>query len=400
MPVFLLSLISTRQEKRHYPDTSASVLWVNQQTLETKDTLSFRWNGHPIRKAYPTATLHVWADHLESRRRWKFRYPIINGVAVGDLAMSASLPPGTYAINFLASDQFFEVEGRVKKVKVKTAMNHKTRQRDTIIVYEYPKLTHGVMDYYLLGKEGILYEGILPVGAQGEFRIPRIVFGDSAQLVLDPGKGKGAYWIDVQTPLDSSFTPFYAETRFVRLRDPGQPDTSTWAADTASYEFGFEDPRFIEMLTEIKIKGKTNAEKFEDAFVSGLFRDFPGTQTLESLDSDEIMRFGDVFTYLRSNMAGLIQQGSGISSQFWWRGAPVQFFLNEFPVTPDVIATLPPMDVALIKAYPPPAAVGTMVSGGAIGVYTKRGVYEKDQNKPRYHFMVRGFTHGLARWGE
>ena len=185
-------------------------LWVSGKQLRVKDTFSFRWDGAAIGKAYPTAALHVWADHLESGRRWKFRYPVMNGLAEGDLAMGGNLPPGTYALNFMVADQFFTVNGRVKKVRIRTAMNHETKKRDTIIVYEYPKLTGGTMDYHLLGKEGILYSGTLPIGEEGQFHIPPIVFGDSAQLVFNPGKGKGTYWIDIETPLDSSFTPFFS----------------------------------------------------------------------------------------------------------------------------------------------------------------------------------------------
>ena len=399
IPVLLLGWLSGPSRDLPAPDSSAPALWISGRNLTISDTFSFRWNGLAIGKAYPTATLHVWADHLESGRRWKFRYPVLNGVAEGDLAMAGSLPAGTYALNFMASDQFFEVDGRVKKVRIRTALNHKTRKRDTIIVYEYPKLTGGAMDYYLLGKEGVLHEGVLAIGPEGEFHVPRIVFGDSAQLVFNPGKGKGTYWIDIHTPLDSSFTPFFSETVFVQL-NPSTDSALPWSPDTASYAFSFTDPRFVDMLPEIKVKGKTNAQKFEGDYVTGMFRDYPGVSTFEGLDSDDILRSGDIFTYLRNNVAGLLPQGSGMSRSFMWRGSPVQFFLNEFPVTPDAIATVSPMDVALIKAYPPPAPLGALSSGGAIGIYTKRGAYEKDIGGPKYFFMVRGFTQGQTRWGE
>jgi hypothetical protein len=385
---------STPVAGRHEP-----ALWVNQKTLKAKDTFSFHWNGMPIGKAYPVATLHIWADHIESGRRWKFRYPILNGIAEGDLALADSLPPGTYAFNFMASEQFFSVNGRIKKVKVKTALNHKTGKRDTVMVYEYPKLTDGEITYHLLGKEAILLTDKLAVGPQGEFRIPPVVFGDSAQLVLNPAKGKGSYWIDIETPLDSTFTPFYSETVFVRVTGSDDSAGDADNTDTSAYSFEFNDPRFTDMLPEVRVTGKSNQQKFEDDFVSYMFRNQPGVRTFEGLDSDEITRTNDIFMFLRNNVAGLILKSDGISRSFTWRGDPVQFFLNEFPVTADALANVAPMDVALIKAYPPPAQMQSLVFGGAVAVYTKRGAHEKDPSRPRYHFIVRGFTQGESAWG-
>jgi hypothetical protein len=40
----------------------------------------------------------------------------------------------------------------------------------------------------------------------------------------------------------------------------------------------------------------------------------------------------------------------------------------------------------------------SLVFGGAVAVYTKRGNHEKDPNRPRYHFIVRGFTQGESAW--
>lgn len=373
-------------------------LWINQKKLHLNDTLSFEWDGSVIGKPYPAATMHVWADHLESGRRWKFRYPILNGFSEGDLLLGKGLPAGTYALNFLASDQFFMVKGSVKSVKIKTAMNHQTRKRDTVAVFEQAKLTDGEMSYHLLGKEGILHTDKLTLDAEGRFRIPGIVFGDTAQLVFNPAKSKGTYWIDLETPLDSSFTPFYSETVFVQLEGEAEKQQATVVADTTAYSFDMADPKYTTMMPEITIKGKTNAEKFEDEFVSGLFKDAPGVRTINALDDELLMRSNDIFLYLRNNVAGLMMQTNGISRSFTWRGDPVQFFLNEFPVDADAIATLAPMDIAMIKVYPPPAQVSSLVFGGAVAVYTKRGAYEKDPTRPRYNFMVKGYTQGESWW--
>ena len=58
---------------------------------------------------------------------------------------------------------------------------------------------------------------------------------------------------------------------------------------------------------------------------------------------------------------------------------------------------LNPMDVALIKVYPPPAQLVSLTNGGAVAIYTKRGAYENQKGAPQYNFMVKGYTQGLSR---
>jgi hypothetical protein len=154
------------------------------------------------------------------------------------------------------------------------------------------------------------------------------------------------------------------------------------------------------MLPEVKVSGKSNAQKFEDEYVTGMFRNSFDVKTFEGLDSDLILRMNNIFLFLQSNVPGLMYTGNFLNPSFSWRGSPVSFYLNEMFVRSSDIAMIAPMDVALIKAYPPPAMVSGAGSGGAIAIYTKRGAYEKDPSKPRYHFMVRGYTQGESRWGE
>jgi len=56
------------------------------------------------------------------------------------------------------------------------------------------------------------------------------------------------------------------------------------------------------------------------------------------------------------------------------------------------------MDVALIKVYPPPVTLGSLIPGGAIAIYTKRGVYEGVKSEPEYNYFVRGYTQGIYKW--
>lgn len=369
---------------------------INQRSLQAGDTLEFNWNGNLIGKGYAAASLHVWVDHLESGKRWKMRYPILNGLSEGALVITDSMPNGNYAFNFMASEQFIEINGRVKNVKLKTAYNYKTKKKDTVAVFELPKMKGKEMRYTLLGQESILHNDYVNVDEEGKFTIPAIVFGDSAQLLIDPGKGRGTYLITLETPLDSLFTPFHSTTLFVNIQEKGKALQTV--KDSTNYFFGFEDPYpDAVVLDEIVIKGKSNAEKFEDDFVSKLFKSFPDARTFDALDDNELMRSNNILTFLQSKVGGLFVRSNGITSTVTWRGEPVNFFINEFLVDVNNL-NLNPMDVALIKVYPPPAQLVSLTNGGGIAIYTKRGAYENQKGAPQYNFMVKGYTQGLSRF--
>ncbi|MFM1793630.1 MAG: hypothetical protein RL642_15 [Bacteroidota bacterium] len=374
--------------------TDSIPVHLNNRNLKAGDTLEFNWDGKLIGKGYAAASMHVWIDHLETGKRWKLRYPIINGQAEGALVLSDSLPIGSYALNFMASDQFIEINGEVKNVKIKTAYNFKTKKKDTVAVFELPKMKGKEMRYTLLGKGAILHNDYVNVNEVGKFSIPPIVFGDSAQLLFDPGRGRGVYWITLETPLDSAFTPFYSTTAFVSFNKKG--DTAKVVLDSTSYVFEFEDP-YPEavVLDEVIVKGKSNAEKFEDDFVSKLFKASPDAKTIDALDNNELIRSNSILTFLQSRVAGLFIRSDGITSTVTWRGEAVDFYINEFPVDVNSL-NLSPMDVALIKVYPPPSQLRSLTNGGAIAIYTKRGIYENQKGLPQYNFMIKGYTQGLS----
>lgn len=390
--LIILFLLITSKESKASDSIPVSI---NASKFIPGDTLEFNWNGNAIGKGYAAASLHVWIDHLESGKRWKFRYPILNGLAEGALVISDSMPTGNYAFNFMASDQFIEINGKVRNVRIKTAYNYKSKKKDTVAVFELPKMKGKEMRYTLLGKGAILHNDYVNVDEEGKFSIPAIVFGDSAQLLFDPGKGRGVYWITLETPLDSIFTPFHSTTLFVAIQS--QQKSVEQLKDTTVYVFDFEDPYpDAVILDEVILKGKSNAEKFEEDFVSKLFKSFPDAKTYDALDDNELMRSNNILTFLQTKVAGLFIRSDGILSTVTWRGEPVNFFINEFLVDVNNL-NLNPMDVALIKVYPPPAQLVSLTNGGAIAIYTKRGAYENQKGVPLYNFMIKGYTQGLSK---
>jgi len=52
----------------------------------------------------------------------------------------------------------------------------------------------------------------------------------------------------------------------------------------------------------------------------------------------------------------------------------------------------------LIKAFPPPAYIRPLDEGGVIAIYTKRGKYEKVNDRRKSIFKVAGYTPAISEW--
>jgi hypothetical protein len=70
----------------------------------------------------------------------------------------------------------------------------------------------------------------------------------------------------------------------------------------------------------------------------------------------------------------------------------VQFFLNELPVSTDIIDALNPDEVALVKIYKGATAFPFGANAGAIGIYTKKGRSISANQRMFNSFEKKGFT--------
>lgn len=361
------------------------------------DTIEFEWDGSSIGKTYRLAALHLWIDDIRTSRRWKYRYPILNGRAEGSIMIPRGMPPGSYAFNFMAAENYLQMKGKVKKVKVKTARNRETGKMDTVYMEEAPGMLGQDVQYMLLGKKGMLFDSSLQVSPDGAFRIPPIVFGDTASLVFKPEKSRESYVVDLETPLDSAFTPFHTTTVFIRVKNKDSVSTEP-ATDSSRYSFDLNDPyRDVVMLDEVVVTGRNKEDKYEQQYVSPPFRNNLDGKTFSGIDNDDITKFNNVLNFLQSNVPGLMIRSDGITNSVTWRNDPVTFFIDEIRVDVSAIRNLPGSEIALIKTYPPPATMTSFVFGGGIAIYTKKGDYSKG-NGPRFNFPVIGYTQGFSYW--
>jgi hypothetical protein len=369
-----------------------TVLAMNDINFKAADSIEFSWNGAEAGMKHPLATMHLWIDDLQTGQRWKYRYPIVNGEAAGALAVSQDLKPGTYAFNFLGANHRLEIYGRMRNVRVKLSRNFKTGKLDTVAVIEKPGSLARNLNYSLMSQSGFLFDSVMRVDDSGYFRAPTLMYGDTARLTFNMEKERDDYLVEIVTPLDSSFNPFFSKTVFVTIKGAERVKK----ADTSAYQFSYVSPYEYSGITleEVKVKGLSKVQTFEKENVSLFFQNM-NARTYDGLTSLEMSTYNDIWDYLRAHVVGMTVSGLGFERSATWRGRPVSFFMDEVLIDPNLIV-IHPGDVAMIKAFPPSATLALGVSGGAVAIYSKRGGGEA--RRPGYAYTVAGYTPGAAAW--
>ncbi|MEO7529815.1 MAG: hypothetical protein ABIS69_00345 [Sediminibacterium sp.] len=348
---------------------------LNTKTLRRGDTLDFTCTIPNFAELkLQRATLNVWIEDLEKNKRWKFRYPLINGEVSAALAIGDKIKDGRYAVNFLVQQGFFKVTGEV--------VAHDKRDTSMISMM------------ILKNKKGT-YVDKTPLTKDGMFRLKSTLFVDSAFFVFAPdNKVKKNYLaVIIETPLDSMFVPVLEKTQFITIGDPSLLVSKQ--TDTSQYNF---QPEEVDKLllpgVTVTTKFKTKVDQFNAEYSRGLFQNEDAI-VLDGIDNKDLARSSTIQQFIVSKVPGIILETDG---SFTWRNQPVQLYLDEFAYTYDDLAFISPGDIAMIKLFRPPAHVGgdfDLVSG-AIAIYTKKGVYAT--NNTRHSFIVKGYTNFESKW--
>jgi hypothetical protein len=349
---------------------------INKQQFQKEDTVSFTCTVPGfIKDSIFGATLNVIIEDVDNRNiRWKYRYPILNGEASGDLIINNSVPDGNYAINFIVQKKFLSVEGRVKDYKAKQSF----------------------LSYLVLGKYETHYFDIITPMQNGYFKLKSLLFVDTAYFVFTPSKKKSIdyLWIDIKTSLDSVFTPYAVDTKFLTVGSPEKP-----AIPSEPYHFDF-NKSYNNKTTLPDVVVTTNkkklVDKFNEEYSSGMFNRNV-YQTYDGLESDEIAHSINIYEFLKGRVPGLNVKYADGQYSLSWRGAGVSVYLDEFsfPITSDEY--IDPSEVAMIKVFSPPAYLGNNTRGGAIAIYTKKGAYDVNPNR-KNKFKVLGYTPAEYDW--
>lgn len=119
----------------------------------------------------------------------------------------------------------------------------------------------------------------------------------------------------------------------------------------------------------------------------------------QTIPVNTLINTGDILQFLRGIVPGISIKRSDTGTQvnftryqgadyFSENGATsVQFFLNEVPVSIDVIESLFAEDIGLVKVYKGNTAIAIGADRGAIGLYTVKGKSTRDWRKKGFDFI-------------
>lgn len=346
------------------------------------DTIDFTCElANYAEKKMPTATLNVWIEDIARNRRWKYRYPMLNGEVSASLAVGENIPEGQYAINFLVQRGFFRLSGEVTE----------RDRNDTTINYMM----------IVKNKKGSYFDHA-KVAKDGSFRLKSTLFEDSAYFVFTPAKKiKDNYLqVHIETPLDSFFVPEARGTRFIFVGQP--PAAAELGAkkmmDTAKYAFDTEELVDKTLLPGVTVTGliKKPIDDFNQKNSHGLFQKDDAI-VFDGISSDEIARSFSLYQFLQSKIPGLVIERDSTGLEYArWRNEVMEVYVDEFKVDIGDHLFVVPSDIAMIKVYRPPANISLSSFSGAIAVYTKK---DRLATKRSYHnFIVKGYTAMESKW--
>jgi hypothetical protein len=340
------------------------------------DSLELRiYYPNYINKKLKSATAHIWIDHLGTKQRWKFRYPMIEGEVNAALKISEQIPSGNYAISCLIQSGFYRMQGQVVE----------REKQDTVINYMMRTSTKQMM------------VDRVKVDAKGFFTMKPMLFQDTASFYFSPAKKpkKNYLAILLKTPVDSAFEPIVTQTVFFNVGKEG-----TYIEKKYDYTLSLDDPDSSSDLPNVTVytKAKTKLQQYEETYTSGLFKN-DNAYVFDGLENDELAQSQSIAWFLQQKVPGLnVAIDSANNEVFKWREEICSIFIDEFEVMPGEQMMVFPRDIAMIKVFRPPFQYSSTTGfGGAIAIYTKKGKYI-DNNGAKFSFILRGYTAFDSVW--
>jgi hypothetical protein len=136
----------------------------------------------------------------------------------------------------------------------------------------------------------------------------------------------------------------------------------------------------LTLSAQTTLRQKTQEEKLNDAFCTGLFKTTEGT-VLDVYGSNTAHAYFNILDWLDGRVAGLqvVKGKNGVRVPLI-RGQQPAIFLDEVQTNLSAISSIATSDIAIIKIIKTPFVGGFNAGGGAIAIYT--GSWEDDGADP------------------
>ncbi|HYC40900.1 MAG TPA: hypothetical protein VEB63_10495 [Chitinophagaceae bacterium] len=131
---------------------------------------------------------------------------------------------------------------------------------------------------------------------------------------------------------------------------------------------------------QVNVAPKSNEEKLNEEYCSGVFRTSPGT-ILDVAGSQSAMGYVNIMDWIEGRVAGLKIQTTRYGQKIpLVRGDEVAIFVDEIPVSAAYLSTVPVSDIAIVKVIRTPFP-GSMNNTPAIAVYRMKVSEEAEEEK-------------------
>lgn len=302
-----------------------------------------------------------------------FFFPVINTEMTFELLIPTDKQSGNLHLQSFWAPAIFHVVGNL--------LTRKQEPFTALLITDHQKL----------------YNKEVAVSDDKQFILPGLVFEDRASLLFNYSAKNKKGHPDVsikQVPEISAFNDkVFDETIPLAINNTGsqKKNIASKSGDDVVIQ---NDPR-VKVLKSVDLVGKKKslAEKYNDENVTGRFNDI-NERIIDCLDNDDILSFPDAISFILAKLPGLSSHmdANGEVAITWRNTITKAYFIDEIPVEVDQVQSLPVTDIALVKAFPPPFS-GRDGSGGAIAIYTRKGVYARPNTiTNKWLFQVKGYS--------
>jgi hypothetical protein len=245
-----------------------------------------------------------------------------------------------------------------------------------------------------------IYNKEITLQANNRFTLPPLVFEKQASLAFnyaDDNKWKNHPDIAISiSPAATDFTQlvFSTEIKRVDVQNSGQAGKKNTTSDSLENVVKADSTYKILKGVQVAAAKKSNIEKFNEAYSSGLFKD-GSEKVIDCLDNNGILSYPNCLNYLQTLIPGLSistdQSGDMVVN---WRGREMKaFYIDEIAVDIEQVLGINTAEIAMLKVYPPPFFGSAKGDGGAIALYTSRGEFSRpDTTGIHWLFTIKGYS--------
>jgi hypothetical protein len=217
--------------------------------------------------------------------------------------------------------------------------------------------------------------------SKGVFELKNLIFEEPLKVYYQVNDKKVA-------PRDATVT-FESLNKVVPYKDPLPPGGYTLVKRPPNDKLPADIARAVinrnnqkdanerfKTLEEVKVvaQSKSNKQKLNEQLSSGMFRSMNEDVFDLVNENPEAMSYQNILQWLQGRVAGLQIQMQGGDYIPVIRGSRVQLYLDEMPVDPSAISSMPVSNIAMVKVIKSGFVGGIGGGGGgAVAIYTRRG---------------------------